>query len=178
MFRNACAIAMVWICSVGAVSAASPVPLPPQLQVLNKAVGKWVYHGKNVQSPLTKAGNWTWNVDCAWSSNHAFLLCSFDMDWPEGPDRSIAIATYNKLDKSYWHYEVIDDVHGNKPFVSRLTIAGDTWIESFDSMSGKAADRFRVVYHYTSPTTAAVMFQTSKDALHWVTIGRGEGIKP
>lgn len=65
-----------------------------------------------------------------------------------------------------------------KPFVSRLTIAGDTWIESFDSMSGKATDRFRVVYRYTSPTTAEVMFQTSKDALHWVTIGQGEGIKP
>jgi hypothetical protein len=153
--------------------------LPSALQPLDIATGKWIYHGQQFPTAFTKAGGWTWNVDCGWSANRIFLICSFVMNWPEGPDRSVTLTTYNKATKSYWHYEVIDDLPGNKPVVSRMAIAGNTWTESTENVNanGKNAARFRVVYTYTSPARVEVKFQTSKDAIHWTTLGQGVGLK-
>lgn len=160
-------------------ASAATQPSSAALRRLNIAIGKWAYHGKNVQTPLTKAGNWTWDVDCRWTANGLFLVCSFTMNWPEGTDHSVSISTYNDLDKSYWHYEVIDDYHGNKPVISRMTVVGSTWTDSTDQVSanGAAASHYRVVYHYMSSTAVEVTFLTSKDGSRWTTLGHGEGIK-
>jgi hypothetical protein len=153
--------------------------LSPELRPLDRAVGKWAYHGENVQTAYTKAGKWTWEVDCGWSANRIYLVCSFMMDWPEGPDHSVSISTYNKLDKAYWHYEIIDDYKGNKPVVSGMTIAGDTWVDASDNVdaNSKTVSHYRVVYQYTSSTRVEVKFEMSSDGTHWMTLGQGEGIK-
>lgn len=150
-----------------------------ELKPLDKGVGRWIYHGKNLQTAFTKAGSWDWTVDCGWSTNHIFLTCSFVMNWPEGPDHSVSISTYNKREQQYWHYEIIDDYPGNKPVVSRMTVVGDTWTELSESVSanGKTVGHYRVIYKYTSPTTVEVTFQESSDAIHWITLGHGQGVK-
>lgn len=167
------------VVSFTAATAAQTPGLTPELQPLDKGVGTWIYHGKNLQTAFTKAGNWDWTVDCRWSANHIFLTCSFVMHWPEGPDHSVSISTYNKQDKGYWHYEIIDDYPGNKPVVSRMTIVGNTWTSSSESVSanGKTVGHYRVIYTYTSPTHVGVTFQESSDAVHWITLGHGEGVK-
>jgi hypothetical protein len=178
-FAGALACMFSLLVSFATAAAAETTVLSSRFEPLDKAVGTWVYHGTNEQTAFTKAGSWTWTVDCGWSSNRIFLTCSFVMNWPEGPDHSISISTYNKLDKSYWHYEIIDDYPGNKPVVSRMTIVGNTWTDSSESVSanGKTASHYRVIYHYTSPTTVDVTFQESSDAIHWTVLGHGEGVK-
>jgi len=159
--------------------ARESVPQSSELQALEKGVGRWRYQGENLQTAYTKAGKWTWDVDCGWSANRIYLVCSFAMDWPEGPDHSLSVSTYNKVDKSYWHYEIIDDYKGNKPVVSRMTIAGDTWTdesENVDANSATAA-HYRVTYRYVSSTEVQVSFEASADAVHWTRLGRGAGIK-
>jgi hypothetical protein len=170
---------LLWILSFASACAAATAPLSPEFQPLDKAVGKWIYHGENLQTAYTKAGKWTWEVDCGWSANRIYLVCSFAMDWPEGPDHSVSISTYNRLDKGYWHYEVIDDYRGNKPVVSRMTVDGDTWTDASDNVdaNGKTASHYRVIYRYASSTRVEVKFEISKDATHWTTLGEGEGIK-
>jgi hypothetical protein len=171
--------ALIWMLSVASAFAANQVPLSPELQPLDRAVGKWIYHGENLQTAYTKAGKWAWDVDCDWSANRIYLVCSFVMDWPEGPDHSVSISTYNKLDKSYWHYEVIDDYKGDKPVVSRMTIEGDTWTDASDNVeaNNNTASHYRVVYHYASSARVQVKFEISTDGTHWTTLGQGEGIK-
>jgi len=167
------------LCPLAAAFAANAVPLSPELQRLDRAVGKWNYHGENQQTGYTKAGKWTWEQDCGWSANRIYLLCSFVMNWPEGTDHSVSISTYNSLDNAYWHYEVIDDEKGNKPVVSRMTIVGDTWTDASDNLdaNGKAAQHYRVVYHYASAARVEVKFEVSDDAIHWSSLGQGVGAK-
>ena len=170
--------ALIWLLSSASAFAAEAVPMSPELQVLDKAVGKWTYHGTNVQSAYSKAGKWTWEMDCDWSANRIYLVCSFAMDWPEGPDHSVSISTYNTLDKAYWHYEVIDDYKGNKPVISRMTVDGDTWTDASDlGAGGKTPSHYRVVYRYLSSTQAEVKFEISGDGVHWTILGQGEGVK-
>ena len=171
--------ALIGLCSVAPAFATDTPPLSPELQPLDKAVGKWKYQGENQQTAYTKAGKWTWDVDCGWSANRIYLVCSFVMNWPEGTDHSVSLSTYNLLDKAYWHYEVIDDEKGNKPVVSRMTVAGDTWTDASDNVdaNSKSAHHYRVVYHFVSSSRVQVKFEVSDDAAHWSTLGQGEGIK-
>jgi hypothetical protein len=177
--RQLMKLASIWILSMAPVFAADAVSMPPELQTLDKAVGKWVYHGENRQTAYTKAGKWTWDVQCGWSANRIYLVCSFVMNWPEGTDHSVSISTYNRVDKAYWHYEVIDDYKGSKPVISRMTVAGDTWTDSTDDVdaNSKAARHYRVVYQYPSPGRVAVKFEISNDGVQWTTLGQGKGIK-
>lgn len=182
MLRKAAlsAVAGALLCGA-AVTAASAAPHPssPELRALNIEAGRWTYSGTMFSTPVTKAGKWTWNLDCGWEKNDEFLVCSFDMNWPEGPDRSVSITTYNKLDRAYWYYEMMDDAHGNKPVVSRMTIAGNTWTKTTPNVdaNGHTLSRFRIVYTYTTPTTVEVTFKSSKDGVHWSTLGNGIGHK-
>jgi hypothetical protein len=180
MFMDKCLVLSCISSFVSAAAlAAEPASLAPELESLNIAVGQWGYQGENRQTAYTKAGKWSWDVDCGWSANRIYLVCSFAMDWPEGPDHSLSISTYNKLDKAYWHYEVIDDYKGNKPVVARMLIDGNTWTDASNNVdaNGKATSQYRVVYQYTSTTHVNVKFEASDDATHWMLLGEGEGIK-
>lgn len=174
------ALAAAALYSAGVVAAsAAPHLSSPELRPLNIEVGHWTYGGKMLATPVTKAGDWTWNVDCGWDKNDEFVVCSFDMNWPEGPDRSVSLTTYNKLDRAYWYYEVMDDAHGDKPVISHMTIAGNTWTKTTPNINanGHVVSHFRIVYTYTSPTTVDVTFKSSKDGIHWSTLGNGTGRK-
>src|SRR5580658_9488007 len=58
-------------CSIRSNAAELP-PLPPELQSLDIASGKWEYQGDNLATSDQKAEKWTWSQDCAWSANRAF----------------------------------------------------------------------------------------------------------
>jgi hypothetical protein len=148
--------------------------LRPQLQALDIAAGKWEYHGETIATPDQKPGTWTWSEDCAWSVNRAFLTCAFVMHWPDKVVRSIAVNTYNFTDKKYWHYEMFDsDGSGGDPFISHMTISGNTWT-NYGHADKKS---YRVRYQYASPTRVSVRVELSTDHIHWTTLSQGEGIK-
>lgn len=145
-----------------------------ELRSLDIAAGTWLYHGENMATADQKAGKWTWLEECGWSANRAFMACSFTMNWPEGIVKSLAISTYNRGDKSYWHYEMFDSENaGAAPYIAHMTIAGDTW-----TYEGKADKKtYRVSYRYASPTQVTVRIELSNDHLHWTTLAQGEGVK-
>jgi|SRR5579872_867718 len=148
--------------------------IPPQLQALEIALGKWEYRGQNLPTADQKAGTWTWSQDCGWSANRAFLACSFIMRWPDKIVKSLSVSTYNLADKGYWHYEVFDsDGSGADPFISSMTVQGNTWT-NYGHADGKA---YRVVYQYESRSKVTVRIELSTDNVHWTTMVQGEGVK-
>ncbi|MFK2876437.1 DUF1579 family protein [Rhodanobacter hydrolyticus] len=154
--------------------AADAPTLTPELQPLDIASGTWQYHGENLATADQKAGKWTWLEECEWSANHAFMSCSFTMNWPDKVVKSQAVSTYNYSDKSYWHYEMFDsDNGGADPFIARMTIAGNTWTH-YGNADKKT---YRVIYHYVSPTQVTVRIELSSDNVHWATLAQGEGVK-
>jgi len=162
--------------STAAVSgvAADESILPSQLQALDITVGKWEYHGQSMATPDQKPGTWSWSEDCGWSPNRAFVACSFIMHWPDKIVKSLAVSTYNFADKSYWHYEMFDsDGSGADPFISRMTLAGNMWI-NYGHADKKT---YRVTYRYASSSRVSVRIELSTDNVHWTTLVQGEGVK-
>ena len=145
-----------------------------ELRPLDVAAGTWLYHGENLAVGDQKAAQWTWQEECGWSSNKAFLACDFVMNNPDKVIKSHAVTTYNYSDKSYWHYEMFDsDGSGADPFIARMTIQGSTW-----TASGKSDNKtYRVIYHYLSPTRLTISVELSSDEVHWTMLARGEGVR-
>lgn len=73
--RHLLKLAILLTLSAASVLAADGATMSPELQPLDKAVGKWVYHGENLQTAYTKAGKWDWDVQCGWSANRIYLVC-------------------------------------------------------------------------------------------------------
>jgi hypothetical protein len=163
--------------SAPATTANGPAPYA-ELAKLNISVGRWVFHGKSLKTASGKAGGWTWNEDCRWSPNHLYLECTFSNDWAGKKVESLVVDTYNTKDHSYWHYELYAAGSGGRsPFVSRMTISGNTWTEYGEDSEHGNRIRERIVYRWASPTRVSVTIESSKDGVHWVILDKGEGIK-
>lgn len=157
--------------------AASNLALSPELQKLDISAGRWVYHGETLNAASGKAGTWTWNEDCGWSQNREFMVCSFTNDWSGTLIKSLVVDTWNKKDQSYWHYELYPGAAGDKPFISRMTVNGNTRIEyATDSEHGKQVET-RITYVFDSATHVKVTIETSGDGAHWVSVDQGAGVK-
>ncbi len=98
------ALFLLLAASTASALAGNNRPLSPELQKLDISVGRWVFHGKSLDTPFSKAGSWTWNENCRWSENRLFLECSFDNEWSGKAVKSLVVDTWNGEDKSYWHY--------------------------------------------------------------------------
>lgn len=153
-------------------------PVSPELQRLDVSAGRWVFHGKELKMKSGKPGSFTWNEDCAWSSNHLYLECTFSNVWSGKAIESLVVDTYNTADHNYWHYELYaTGEKGDKPFVSRMEIKGNTWIEyGQEAVPGKKTGE-RIVYRWDPPSRVSVAIETSKDGVRWTAVDQGEGVK-
>lgn len=165
-----------------AVFATAPIvacgqTLSPEQQKLGVSVGRWVFHG-TTKTKSGKPAPFTWNENCRWSPNHLYLECTFSNVWAGRKVESLVVDTYNSADHGYWHYELYaGGEKGDKPFVSRMDINGDTWIEhGQDPVPGKRPGE-RIVYKWDPPNRVNVAIQTSRDGLNWETVDQGEGLK-
>lgn len=144
--------------------SAAPPPISPALHNLNVSVGRWVFHG-TAKTKSGKPGSWTWNEDCRWSPNHLYLECTFSNVWSGKPVESLVVDTYNSADHSYWHYELYaSGEKGDKPFVSRMDVNGNTWIEhGREAVPGKQSGE-RIVYYWTRPIASPSLSKLRKMA--------------
>lgn len=158
--------------------AANTQTLAPELKKLDIAAGQWVFHGKSLATPYSKAGTWTWRENCRWSTDRLYLECTFDNTWSGQSVKSLVVDTWNTHDKSYWHYEMFSaGASGKHPFSSRMTIRGNTWTEYGEEEHDGKKTRERIVYTYASPTRVSVEIRISKNGTHWTTVDKGEGVK-
>ena len=158
------------------VLGANALSLSPELQKLDVSVGHWVFTGRTLRAKTGKPGAFTWNEDCRWSSNQLYLECTFSNVWAGKAVESLVVDTYNSADRSYWHYELFGSGEpGAHPFVSRMAIHGNTWIEyGKKAIPGKQAGE-RIVYHWGTPGRVHVAIESSKDGVHWTVTDQGEG---
>lgn len=172
---------LLLVCSAALVIGPAPAgaqSLSPELKKLDISVGRWVFHGKELKTKSGKPASFTWNEDCRWSPNNLYLECSFSNVWAGKPIESLVVDTYNTRDRSYWHYELYaTGEHGGDPFVSRMDVDGNTWIEyGQQAVPGKKTGE-RIVYHWNPPNHVSVAIENSKDGVQWTTVDEGEGVK-
>ena len=145
---------------------------PTALRGLDPAVGRWVFHGRSL-SPRPSV--WTWHADCRWSRpDRLFLECTFDNDWNGRRVRSLVVDTYNTHDHAFWHYEMFAaGAGGARPFVSRLIIQPDLWVEESPGRAGRGAER--IVYHYLPDHRVRVTIEVRAPSGSWTRVDRGVG---
>lgn len=158
--------------------AAGNQSLSPELQKLDISAGHWVYHGETLNTPISKPGKWTWNEDCNWSANRVFMMCSFTNEWSGRIVKSLVVDTWNAKDRSYWHYELFNGGDsGAKPFISKMTVNGNTRIEHAEDVDHGKQVRTRITYVFDSPTHVRVKIEVSRAGKPWITVDEGEGVK-
>jgi len=164
---------------VFAAGSAPRAPRAPQLEALNVQAGHWVYHGTTAPAkPGGKPGTFTWDEHCGWSADQLFLMCSFDNDWSGRKIQSLVVDTWNSRDSTYWHFEMYAaGASGAKPFASKMTIRGNTWIELGENDRQGRKSYERISYVYTSPIRVRVKIEVSPDRRHWKTTLDGTGLK-
>ncbi|MDE3216267.1 MAG: hypothetical protein KGO03_07710 [Gemmatimonadota bacterium] len=160
-------------------SAGAQQPRAPQFRALDVQSGHWVYRGTTAPRRAgDKPGTFTWDEHCGWSADQLFLMCSFDNDWSGRKVQSLVVDTWNSRDKAYWHYEMFAvGASGEKPFASKMTIRGDTWLELGTEIRGGKTTYERISYVYSSPTHVTVKIEVSPDNEHWTTTLDGAGVK-
>src|SRR5579883_3377667 len=157
----------------GAACAAPPASAP--VAKLGAFLGHWVFRGTSAASAQHPATSWTWDEHCRWSSNGVFLECSFDNVWGRTGEKagtvvqSLVVDTYNHRDHGYWHYELFAGGDGARPFISKMSVQGNTWTE--------LAGHERITYVFTSPREVTVKIESSRDGARWRTEDAGTGRK-
>ena len=159
-----------------AASGATTESRSSELQKLEVSAGHWIYHGETLNTPFGKAGPWTWNEDCRWSENREFMVCSFTNDWAGRIAKSLVVDTWDGKDKSFWHYELFGS-SAMQPFVSRMTINGNTRVEYATSSEAGKKYQTRITYVFDSPTRVNVKIEISRHGALWVKVDQGEGLK-
>jgi hypothetical protein len=169
---------LVLVSSLPCAAIAQSPPADSPLHQLDVSAGRWVYHGHYVGAKPGHASNWTWNEDCRWSANRAFILCSFSNTWAGRHVDSVVIDTYDPHGKSFWHYEVFNSGDSaGKPFASKMQIDGATRTESWSDMRHGKSVHQQIVYKFASDSKVTVVFQRSTDGTHWDTTATGTGEK-
>ncbi|MGH8363620.1 MAG: hypothetical protein ACRESQ_09755 [Gammaproteobacteria bacterium] len=169
---------VIALAASAAASAATNATLSSELQKLDVSAGRWVYHGETLNTPISKPGKWTWNEDCSWSANRVFMVCSFTNAWSGRVVQSLVVDTYNAKDRSYWHYELFNaGDSGAKPFISKMTVSGNTRIEHAEDVEHGKQVRTRISYVFDSPTHVRVKIEVSRSGGQWITVDEGEGVK-
>lgn len=170
-------VAGMCLALAAALLAQSPATPSPELQKLEVSLGRWVFHGTAKNARTGKVTEWTWNEDCGWSPNHLFLQCAFDNVWAGRPVRSLVVDTYNSTDHAYWHFEMYAAGEtGAHPFVSKMDVQGDTWIEYGASTAGKPPTE-RIVYNWGPAGKVKVAIERSTDGATWTTVDEGTGTR-
>lgn len=172
----------VWLALLGlaisAPSVAGPANISTHLEKLSVSLGRWTYHGESIKTPYRQPGKWIWHADCRWSQGRAFLLCGFVNVWSGHKVSSMVLDTYNPDDRAYWHYEVFaSGARGNHPYVSRMTIHGNRWMEKGKARIHGKVYLERITYDFFDRRKVSVVIQLSKKGRHRVTIDRGTGIR-
>lgn len=165
------------ICVLAPAMAANGQGLSPEQQRLDVSAGRWVFHGTS-KSRTGKTSSFTWNENCEWSPNHLYLECTFSNVWGGRAVESLVVDTYNTADHTYWHYELYAaGEKGDNPFVSRMEVNGNTWIEyGRKAVPGKTTGE-RIVYNWGPPGHVKVAIETSKDGVNWTATDEGEGVR-
>ena len=136
-------------------------------QKLGAFLGKWRTEGKLFDTPYSKGGKLTGDLDCTWSPQRNFLTCEQLVTDPNGNHKRLSVYSYNEREKNYDIRTMVEP--GMPPWHAIFTIDGDIWtITSSNQAKGKKVE-FKTVVDFSSPGVERSKTECSDDGgAHWV----------
>ncbi len=161
---------------VGALPALSQQPPnpAPELQKLNRWVGKWSYEGEIKPGPMGPGGEFTSKDTCEWFEGGFAIVCRSEAHGPTGPSKGMGILSYDPGEKLYTYYGVESMA---PPGGGKGNVEGDTWTYHGEAKMEGQTMKFRYIIIVTSPTSHDVKAEYSVDGGPWNTMMEGKGTK-
>jgi hypothetical protein len=136
-------------------------------QKLGALLGKWKSAGKFFDTPYTKGGKVTGDVDCTWSPQHNFVICEQLVNDSNGEHKRLTVYSYDKREKNYDIRTMVEP--GMPPWHAIFTIDGNIWtMTSSNQVKGKKVE-YRTIVDFPSPGVQSSKTECSDDGgAHWM----------
>lgn len=139
-------------------------------------VGKWQSEGAFLDTPYSKAGKVTSEIDCSWSPQHNFLICEQAITDSTGKHTQLSIFSYNGKEGSYAVSSVAGP--GAKPWNGTVIIDGNIWTYPGGYEANGKKITIKTTNDFSVPGTETFKTQFSDDGgVHWVTTLQGSARK-
>ncbi len=139
-------------------------------------VGKWHSEGSFFDTPYSKAGKVTSNVDCGWSPQSNFLICEQHITDSSGQHTQLSIFSYNSKDGNYTISSMAGP--GKQPWNGTVIIHGDIWTYPGGYEANGKKVEIRTTNDFSVPGTESFKTEFSADGgAHWIVTLQGAAHK-
>src|SRR5215469_7130446 len=139
-------------------------------------VGKWESEGTFFDTPFSKAGKVSSNIDCGWSPQQNFLICEQLITDSTGKHTQLSIFSYNSKDKNYTISSMAGP--GKQPWNGTLNIDGNIWTYPGGYEANGKKVTIRTINDFSVPGVESFRTEFSDDGgAHWVTTLKGTAHK-
>jgi|HubBroStandDraft_4_1064222.scaffolds.fasta_scaffold00011_56 hypothetical protein len=153
--------------AAGMPAAVSAAPIDE----LNRFAGTWQSYGTFVDSPYQKAGAATATTTCAWSIDHAFMICQQSVIMNGTPDSDLGIYTFDPVANVYRFY----NVHSSRTTSSTILVDGKTITYPFSFTDNGKSVVIRTLNVWQNPDAYTWRTEYSIDGgTTWSLMGSGK----
>lgn len=160
-------ICMIGIALIGYAAAQDSSPdEKAATQKLGARLGKWRSEGKSFDTPYTKGGKLTGDLDCIWSPQRNFVICETLSTDFSGNHKRLTVYSYNARKKNYDIRTMVGP--GMTPWHAIFTIDGDIWTVTSSNQAKDKKVEFRTIVDFSSPGVERSKTEYSDDGgAHW-----------
>lgn len=135
-------------------------------------VGKWQSEGTFFDTPYSKAGKVTSDIDCGWSPQRNFLVCEQLINDSTGKHTQLSIYSYNGKEGSYTISSMAGP--GALPWNGTVMINGSLWTYPGGYEANGKKITIKTTNDFSVPGIETFKTQFSDDnGDHWVTTLQG-----
>jgi hypothetical protein len=139
-------------------------------------VGKWHSEGAFFDTPFSKAGKVTSNIDCSWSPQGNFLICEQLITDSSGKHTQLSIFSYNSKDGNYTISSMAGP--GKQPWNGTVIINGNIWTYPGGYEGNGKKVEIRTINDFSVPGTESFKTEFSDDGgAHWIVTLQGAAHK-
>lgn len=178
MTKKLTASILVLVISILGLSLAQTTSADEQAATrkLGVFVGKWHSEGAFLDSPYSKAGKVTSNIDCAWSPQGNFLICEQLITDSSGQHTQLSVFSYNSKDGNYTISSMAGP--GKEPWNGTLIINGNIWTYPGGYEANGKKVQIRTINDFSVPGVEGFKTEFSDDGgAHWTLTLQGTGHK-
>lgn len=159
-------VVMVAVCTL-AIAQTAATDDQAATSKLGVFVGKWQSEGAFLDSPYSKAGKVTSDIDCIWSPQRNFLICEQLITDSGGKHTQLSIFSYNSKDKNYTISSMAGP--GKQPWNGTVNINGNIWTYPGGYEANGKKVEIRTINDFSVPGVETFKTEFSDDGgAHWM----------
>ncbi len=139
-------------------------------------MGKWQSEGMFSDTPFSRAGKVSSNIECRWSPQSSFLVCEQQINQSSGKSIQLSIYSYSTNNGSYTISSMAGP--GAQPWNGTVIINGNLWTYPGGFERDGKKIQTRTTNDFSTPGTEVFKTEFSEDGgAHWTVMLQGTAHK-